>query len=82
MAMAARSGLPLSRCPAGAWPHETPFVGPLIACRLTEGKPSPLMGDKADDRDPLDEACREWGVEWIAPPRNNRTQRRTPDGRT
>ena len=54
----------------------------MIASCLTEGRPSRLIGDKAYDSDPLDEACRELGVELIAPHRRNRTKPRTQDGRT
>lgn len=53
----------------------------MIAACFTAGKPSKLIGDKAYDSDPLDEACRELGVELIAPHRRNRTKPRTQDGR-
>jgi transposase len=49
--------------------------------RFTEALPERMIGDKAYDSDPLDEAMEErYGVEMIAPNRSNRG--RTQDGRT
>ena len=81
MAMAERWGLSLSLCPARATPPEPPCVGPLITSDLSEARPSRLLGDKADARDPWEEACREVGVEGMAPPRSNRPPPRPQDGR-
>jgi hypothetical protein len=40
-------------------------------------KPQRLVGDKAYDSDPLDEALKEQGIEMIAPHRSNRKQGKT-----
>ena len=43
--------------------------------------PQRLIGDRAYDADPLDDALAELGIELIAPHRRGRTKPRTQDGR-
>lgn len=43
--------------------------------------PARLIGDRAYDADPLDEALLELGIEMIAPHRRNRKRPKTQDGR-
>jgi hypothetical protein len=40
-----------------------------------------LIGDRADDSDPLDEELHQDGIEMIAPHRSNRSKPPTQDGR-
>ena len=44
MATADRSGLPVSLCTASATPHETTFLGTLIASCFTEARPQQTHG--------------------------------------
>ncbi|AHM59099.1 hypothetical protein D770_24830 [Flammeovirgaceae bacterium 311] len=53
----------------------------VIEERFIEELPERLIGDKAYDSDPLDEALRQQGIEMIAPHRGNRTKKKTQDGR-
>lgn len=48
---------------------------------MIEAKPESLIGDRAYDRDPLDEELRKQGIEMIAPHKSNRTKPKTQDGR-
>jgi transposase len=66
----------------GASPHEVTLVKTTLeACFLTQ-LPEKLIGDKAYDSDTLDASLdEEWGVELIAPHRDNRTQPASQDGR-
>ena len=61
MAIADGAGLPIALCTASASPHETKFVKELINHCITEDKPERLIGDKAYDSDPLDDACKALG---------------------
>ncbi len=81
MALADASGLPLSVCAASASPHEVTLVGETLDARFVSEKPERLIGDRAYDSDPLDEALAERGIEMIAPHRRNRTKPKTQDGR-
>jgi Transposase DDE domain len=81
MAMADRFGLPLAACAASASPHEVTLVAPTLDSRFVDDLPERLIGDRAYDADPLDEALLELGVEMIAPHRRNRTRPKTQDGR-
>ncbi len=56
MALADASGLPLSVCAASASPHEATLVGDALDGRFISEKPERLIGDRAHDSDPLDEA--------------------------
>ena len=59
MAIADRSGLPLAACAASAAPHEVTLVAPTLDSRFVGELPQRLIGDRAYDADPLDEALRE-----------------------
>jgi transposase len=81
MAMADRFGLPLAACAASATPHEVTLVAPTLDSRFVDDLPERLIGDRAYDADPLDEALLELGIEMIAPHRRNRKRPKTQDGR-
>ena len=80
MAIADRSGLPLSVSVHAANHHETKLAQLSLDLCLC-GKPANLIGDKAYDSDPLDAKLRQQGVEMIAPHRRNRKRPKTQDGR-
>jgi transposase len=79
--LADRFGLPLAACAASAAPHEVTLVAPTLDSRFVAELPQRLIGDRAYDADPLDEALRELGIELIAPHRRGRTRPKTQDGR-
>lgn len=81
MAVADRAGLPLAMCAASASPHEVTLVAPTLDSRFVAETPRRLIGDRAYDADPLDEALAELGIEMIAPHRRNRKKPKTQDGR-
>ena len=81
MAMADRFGLPLAACAASASPHESTLVAATLDSHFVADLPERLIGDRAYDADPLDDALAELGVEMIAPHRRNRTKAKTQDGR-
>ena len=81
MAVADRVGLPGAGHIAPASPHAVTLVEPTLAACVVEARPERLIGDKADDSDPLDARLAEQGIELIAPHRANRKQPKTPDGR-
>jgi len=79
--MADRFGLPLAVCAASATPHEGTLVAPTLDSRFVADVPERLIGDRAYDADPLDDALAELGIEMIAPHRRGRTRPKTQDGR-
>jgi len=81
VALADASGLPLSVRAASASPHEVTLVGETLDARFVSEKPERLIGDRAYDSDPLDEALAGRGIEMIAPHRRNRKKKKTQDGR-
>jgi transposase len=84
MAMADGAGLPLAACvtwAASATPHEGTLVAPTLDSRFIDDVPERLIGDRADDADPLDTALAAWSLEMIAPHRRTRTRPKTQDGR-
>ena len=81
MAVADRSGLPISIYKESATPHEVTLVRPTLEARFTNDKPVRLIGDKAYDSDRLDEEFKGQGIELIAPNRNNRVKAGKQDGR-
>jgi transposase len=60
--------------------HETKLVEETLAGSFLDELPARLIGDRAYDSDPLDRRLkRDYGIELIAPNRENRSQ--TQDGR-
>ena len=76
-----RYGLPLSVSTHAANHHEVTLVQLSFDFYMLEAKPENLVGDRADDSDPLDEQLRREGIEMIAPQRKNRRRRKTQAGR-
>ena len=81
MALSDGSSSPLALHTESASPHEITLVEAALASAFLKEKPKRLIGDKAYDSDPLDEALKERGIEMIAPHRKNRKKKRTQDGR-
>jgi IS4 transposase len=81
MARAERAGLPLAVHMAPASPHDVTLVEPPLAACGVDGQPERLIGDTADDSEPLDESVAAQGMELIAPPRAQRQKPKTQDGR-
>ncbi len=81
MALSDGSSSPLALHTESASPHEITLVEATLASALLKEKPKRLIGDKAYDSDPLDEALKERGIEMIAPHRKNRKKKKTQDGR-
>jgi len=81
MAMADRAGLPLAAGAASATPHEVRLVAATLDSRFVDETPQRLIGDRAYDADPLDQALAELGIEMIAPHRRGRKKPKTQDGR-
>jgi transposase len=82
MALSDGSSSPLAVHAQSASPHEVTLVGATLERGfLKEEKPERLVGDRAYDSDPLDEALKEQGIEMIVPHRKNRKKRSTQDGR-
>jgi transposase len=83
MAITDRHGFPVAVHVASASPHETKLVAATLESTFAPQPPEKLMGDRAYDSDPLDQALQEdYGVELIAPHKNNRSKPKTQDGRT
>jgi len=72
MAIVERHGLPLAVRTQAANHHEITLVQLGFDCCTIEARPENLTGDRACDRDKLDEALRRDGIERIAPHRQNR----------
>jgi transposase len=81
MVVADFNGLPLAADTASAAPHEVTLVRDTIQARFTRERPRRLIGDRAYDSDPLDEALEAEGIEMIAPHKSNRVKAPTQDGR-
>ncbi len=73
-------GLPLAVSTAPAPPQESGLIQELFGFMLTGGTPERIIGDKAYDRDRLDEELAGKGIELIAPNRSNRAP--SQDGRS
>lgn len=81
MAVSDASGLVLSVSIESASPHEVKLVEKVLEERFIDPLPEKLIGDKAYDSEPLDEALRQQGIDMIAPHRENRVKTKTQDGR-
>jgi transposase len=80
MAVATVASVPLAVTVDSASPHESKLVDETLAGSFLDQLPERLIGDKAYDSDPLDRHLeQEYGIEMIAPNRENRSQ--TQDGR-
>ncbi len=81
MAIAAGNSVPLAVTIDSASPHESKLVDETLAGGFLDELAARLIGDKAYDSGPLDRHLeQEYGIEMIAPNRENRSQ--TQDGRT
>ena len=80
MAVADRSGLPVSVCVERATPHEVTLATSTLLQMVVPDAPQNLIGDNAYDSGHLDEERRFYGLEVIAPHRRNR-RNSTQDGR-
>ena len=81
MVIADASGLPLALHTDSAGPHEVTLVQATLDEIVTVGQPRRIIGDRAYDSDPLDNALAAQGIEMIAPHRRNRKRKATQDGR-
>jgi transposase len=82
LAIVDKQGLPLSISTHAANHHEVTLVQLSFDFYMLEAKPEHLIGDRAYDSDPLDEAPSKEGVNLVAPHKSNRRKRKTQDGRT
>ena len=81
MAIADKSGKPISVYTDSATPHEAKLVEKTLDNRFVDKLPEVLIGDKAYDSDKLDQKLlEEYGIILIAPNRKNR--KKTQDGRS
>jgi transposase len=81
MAIADRSGLPISATIASGERHEVRLVRAALEQRFTEEKPERLIGDKAYDSATLQDELAAQDIQLIAPVRR-RNSARWPDGRS
>jgi transposase len=81
MAVADGSSIPLAIHVESASPHEVILVGRALATGFLKEKPERLVGERAYDSDPLDEALQEQGIEMIAPHRKKQEKEKDA-GRT
>ena len=80
MAMADRADLPLAVHIAPTSQRQVTLVEAILAACVVDGQPERLIGDKAYDSDPLDEALAVQGIGMIAPHRAKRRIPKTLDG--
>lgn len=80
MAIADRSGLPISATIASGERHEVRLVEAAVEQRFTKEKPKKLIGDKAYDSAKLEEDLSTQGIQLIAPVRGT-SMKRWQDGR-
>lgn len=82
MAITEANGLPVGVLIASASPHEVKLVEETIQSIYAPTLPERLIGDKAYDSDKLDEKLiEEYGIELVAPHKQNRKKPKTQDGR-
>ena len=77
MVIADASGLLLALHTDSAGPHEVTLVQATLDEIVTVGQPRRIIGDRAYDSDPLDNALAAQGIEMIAPHRRNRKRKAT-----
>jgi transposase len=81
MAIADRSGLPISATIASGERNEVRLVDAAVQERFTSDKPQRLIGDKAYDSSLLEAELAQHDIQLIAPKRSNH-HTRWQDGRT
>ncbi|GAA5526771.1 IS5 family transposase ISAcp3 [Herpetosiphon gulosus] len=81
MALADAHGLPIAVHTTTAQIHEVRLVTATLDAGFLDSPPVRVIGDKAYDSDPLDQALADQGITLIAPHRRNRTAPATQDGR-
>lgn len=81
MAVTNAGGTVLSVSDESASPHELKLAENVLEGRFIAPLPEKLIGDKAYDSDPLDQALSQQGIEMIAPHRSNRAKKKTQDGK-
>ncbi|MFM0631164.1 hypothetical protein [Paraburkholderia xenovorans] len=64
-------GLSLTANTSSVSPHEVTLAEATLDDNATPGEPRRIIGDLADDSDPLDEKLAQGGVELISPHRRN-----------
>jgi len=83
MALTDAFGLPIAIDATSAQPHEIKLVDQTLDTCFTDHLPEKVIGDRAYDRDQLDQKLAdERGVQLIAPHKTNRRKNQTQDGRT
>jgi hypothetical protein len=81
MAIADRPGLPLAIHMANAALPAVTLVAPTLAACAVAARPAHLIGDNADENDPLEAYLADKGIARTAPHRTNRTAPQTQGGR-
>jgi transposase len=81
MAVANGSGFPLAVHITSAAPHEVTLVRETLQYRFLQARPQQLIGDRANDSDPLNRKLQQDGIEVISPHKQNRVKPKTQDGR-
>lgn len=81
MVIADASALPLALHTDSAGPHEVTLVQASFDEIVTVGQHRRIIGDRAYDSDPLDNALAAQGIEMIPPHRRNRKRKAAQDGR-
>lgn len=86
MAISDAGGVPVAAHIESASPHEVNLVESAIVSRYISKSPKRMIGDKAYDRDPLDQRIRQrghsqrYGIELFAPRKADRRKPETQDG--
>ena len=82
MGITDRHGIPIAVSLHSATAHEVTLIEETIEKRFVSTLPTRLIGDKAYDSDPHDQALlKKYDIELIAPHRKNRKRTKTQDGR-
>lgn len=82
MAITDGHGVPIAVHLASASPHESKLVEATLGNSFAPALPAKLLGDRAYDNDPLDRKLKEkYGIDLIAPHKQNRSKPPTQDGR-
>ena len=82
MVVADNASLPVAIYADSAAPHEVRLVEQALQASFVSRQPDRLIGDKAYDSDPLDQALKAQSIEMIAPHKRNRKKPKTQDGRS